>query len=259
MLPRTTRRLLPAAALLLAATALSGCDQVSPDPDPAGAATKPRPKPSKPVTSPSPVTPSSTPASPTPSEAATPAPAPRLADALLPAAELPSFNEQLAWRETGTTNTEPKGLFGTCQKFAFTSIGALRVAVRDFAPSSGAAPASGGELVAEFADAKTAQRAFQVLTSWRATCDLSDYRIHDVHELQTVPVDAPDSAASWYLLVYGPPKDDTNAGYFDAQGFARVGNRIAAVGLRVVGQDYDYQPGREPMVDALRAAAARLA
>jgi hypothetical protein len=255
MLPRTTRRLLPVAAVLLAATALAGCDQVSSDPDAAGAPAKH--KPAKHATTPAPA-PSSPAASPTASQRTTAAPAPTLADALLPASELPSFNEQLSWRETGTADTEPKQLFGTCQKFAFTSIGAMEVAVRDYEPASGTAPASGGELVAEFADPKTAQRAYEVLKSWRGTCDLSDYRVHDVHELQSVPVDQPDAAADWYLLVYGPPKDDTNAGYFDAQGFARVGNRIAAVALRVVGQDYDYQPGHEPMVDALHSAAARL-
>lgn len=255
MLPRTTRRSLHAAAVLLVVTGLAGCDQFAADQEPAGGPTSRHT--TQPPSAPEP-SPSTTAPSPTPSETTSAAPAPTLADALLPAEQLPAFNEQLAWRVTGTSDAEPKALFGTCQKFAFTSIGATEVAVRRYAPTSGNARADGGELVAEFADPKTARRAYEVLKSWRGQCDLSDYRIHDVHQLQSVPVDQPDSAADWYLLVYGPPKDDINAGYFDAQGFTRVGNRIAALGLRVVGQDYDYPPGHEPMVDALRAAAARL-
>jgi hypothetical protein len=253
MLPGTSRRPLAAVAALAALTLAAGCSTDDP------VAERPASAPASRTVTPETPSPaaetSSAVASPTPTQ--TEAAARGLTDRLLPASALPGFNEQLTWQETGTSTGEPQEPFGTCQQFAFTSIGAMQVAVRDYAPA-GAAQSSGGELVAEFADAKTAKRAYEVLKSWRAKCDLSDYRVHQVGQLQTVPVDGTDAVADWYLLVYGPPKGDTNAGYFDAQGFTRVGSRVAAVELRVVGQDYDYEPGHEPMVVALQAAAARL-
>ena len=61
----------------------------------------------------------------------------------------------------------------------------------------------------------------------------------------------------WYLLTY-PAKGNADDAYFDAQGMTVVGTRIAMVSMRLLGQDYNYEQGREPMVAALQHAAARL-
>jgi type V secretory pathway adhesin AidA len=174
---------------------------------------------------------------------------------LLGAADLPVLQAGDAWTVRSTGSREPANGFGTCQRFATTSIGAERVAVRRFAA---AGLRSAGELVATFPDALTARRAYAVLGSWRAKCAdrLSGYHRVDVGKQQPVPLTG--GQASWYLLVYGPVKGDPDTGYFDAQGAALVGSRIAMVSMLETGQNYDYEPGQEPLVGALRAAARRL-
>jgi hypothetical protein len=136
-----------------------------------------------------------------------------------------------------------------------TSIGAERVAVRRFTAGG---QRRAGELVATFPDALTARRAYAVLGSWRTKCAdrLKGYRRVDVGKQQ--PVSVSGGQAGWYLLVYGPVKGDPDTGYFDAQGAAVVANRIAMVSMLETGQNYDYEPGQEPVVGALRTAARRL-
>ena len=183
---------------------------------------------------------------------------------LLTAAELPGFNPQFRWAQGRTAPEDPSASFGTCQRFALTSVGAERAVVRRFRPGGAAAGSSGGqvragELVATFPDAPTARRAFAVLEAWRATCAerLQRYARSDVGGLQDVSV--PGGRARWYLLTYGPVDGDPDARFFDAQGMALVGSRIAMLSMVSVGQDYSYEAGREPMAVAVREAARKLA
>lgn len=180
-------------------------------------------------------------------------------DRLLTAAQVPGFNEQFTWKEAGTRKNEGANPFGTCHKYAMTSIGAMRVVVRGFEPEGPADGASAAHLVAEFADSRTARRAMEVLKSWRGQCEeeLSDYDRREVGALE--PVDAPGADAGWYLLIYGPVEGGSpDEGYFDAQGHTRVGKRISVLEMRLVGQDYNYPAGQEPMVEAVRMASAEL-
>jgi hypothetical protein len=211
-----------------------------------------------PTPSPSPTRPSAsaTSAAPAPSPGAPPR------DRLLTAKELPGFNTEFRWSEASTGPAGPSTSFGTCQRFGITSIGAERAVVRRFAAAVGGRAARhdrAGELVASFADAKTARRAYAVLTAWRAQCAdrLRKYRTSDVGGLQNVSV--PHGTAGWYLLTYGPVPGDPDAQFFDAQGMTLVGSRIAMVSMVLAGQDYNYEPGSEPMVAALRRAAQKLA
>ena len=183
-----------------------------------------------------------------------------LTDRLLTAEELPGFNEQYRWTAGATRTREGRDLFGTCQRFGITSIGATSVAVRDYRPAQsgpGDAPDPAGELVAELPDSTTAQRAFAVLKSWRAQCAdrLPGKRPH-VGELQSVQVDG--GTGEWYLLTYRRPGGSPDEATFDAEGMAVVGNRIAMLKLRRVGQDYNYDAGHEPMVAAVQRAAGKL-
>jgi len=181
-----------------------------------------------------------------------------LSGRLLAADEVPGFNDEFRWSEGATRTTEPRRLFGTCQRFEITSIGATEVAVREFEPADGGAQNSAAELVAEFPDSTTARRAFEVLKSWRATCAdrLKRHERADVGRLE--PVNVSGGTGGWYLLTYGPAPGDPDAGYFDAQGMAVVGSRIAMVEMVVVGQDYNYEQGQEPAVAAVQRAAAKL-
>lgn len=188
-----------------------------------------------------------------------PVPDPPLEARLLTAAEMPGFNDHFTWREAGTRSQEGSEPFGTCHQHLMTSIGAMRVAVREFRPTQAAPDDTASSLVAEFPDTQTAKRAFEVLKSWRAQCQsrLSSYDQSDVSQLQ--PVSAAGADAGWYLLRYGPPSGGSpDEAYFDAQGITRVGRKVAVVQLRLLGQDYNYPTGHEPMVGAVRTASSKL-
>ncbi|MGA9747112.1 MAG: hypothetical protein WBQ50_06625 [Nocardioides sp.] len=252
---RTAERLAHRATVVLLAVTtgglLAGCGPESAEPA------------DGPVTSASPAEPSSepspeeteTPEEPTPSEE--PEPDDGLAGALLPAADVPGFNDEFAWSERATTAQEPGGLAGTCHKFEMTSIGAEEVAYRTYEPAAGDGSMA-SELVASFPDEATAQRAFDVLRSWRKDCGkaIKKFERTNVGDLVDVPTEV--GSGGWYMLTYGPAEDDPDSVYFDAQGITLVGSRIAVLRLATVGQDYNYEVGQEPMVAAVQGAASLL-
>ncbi len=168
---------------------------------------------------------------------------------------MPGVTSDVAWTEGSTATQEPEELAGTCHRFAMLSIGAMRVAHRDYTAADGSG-ARADELVASFADAKTAWRAFEVLKSWHEDCDetLSRWEHHEVGPLRTVSTDAGD--AHTYLLRYGPTEGDADT--FDAEGLVMAGNRIAVVRMVHAGQDPDAPDLEEPITAAVRAAAAEL-
>jgi len=180
-----------------------------------------------------------------------------LTEALLPAAEMPGFDEEFIWSSGRTAPTEPRRLIGTCHRFSMLSIGATEVAHRSYdPPPNGNAAAS--ELVADFADRKTAWRAYRTVLSWRESCpsQLRAYPRTDVSLLEDVSVERGE--AGWWLLKYGPIGDDPDVAAFDAEGVVLVGSRVAVVQMVLYGQDYSYEIGQEPMAEAIRRAAARI-
>ena len=237
----------------------SAASSKPPRPKASGSAKPARSASATPTTSPAKSSSQSPAASTSPAAATGPAARRTLPDRLLAASEVPGFEEGFAWRVTSTRRTEGQKPFGTCHKYAMTSIGATRVAVRQFTPKHGSDADTASHLVADFADGSTARRAFEVLKSWRAQCgeELSQYQQRDVGKLETV--DVAGGVAGWYLLTYGPASgENDDDAYFDAQGMARVGKRISVVQMRLVAQDYDYPAGQEPMVEAVRTAAGKL-
>lgn len=126
-----------------------------------------------------------------------------------------------------------------------TSIGAMRVVRRTYAPADvSGPPSSASDLVAEFPDTKTAKRAYAVLTAWHDKCG-GDRTVGDLR-----PVDVGAGTGQWYLVTAGTS--------FAAQGFSRLDARIAVLTMTTQGQDYDYPPGHEPMVKALQRATVLL-
>lgn len=209
---------------------------------------------------------------PEPSKSEPPEPKPtedsrRLADQPLSAQEVPGFNAEYSWTVASNRTSEGRQLVGTCHKFAMTSIGAAKVAVRTYqaAPQLDDRDSTAANLVAEFADTRTAKRAYEVLKSWSGQCaeELVKHETHDIGKLQSVQLPAglspATAAADWYLLTYGPVKGDQDAAYFDAQGMTRVGKRVSVLEMRSAGQDYNYRAGQEPMAKAVKASAAKLA
>jgi hypothetical protein len=63
--------------------------------------------------------------------------------------------------------------------------------------------------------------------------------------------------ASWYLVTHAGPTP-TRAGSTPL-GVLRDGSTVELLMLNLEGQDYNYEQGKEPMVQALRSAADRLA
>ncbi|CAN5327806.1 hypothetical protein BH18ACT9_BH18ACT9_21520 [soil metagenome] len=177
--------------------------------------------------------------------------------ALLSADELPGLNDRFAWSPGRTSRAEPRRLAGTCHRFGMLAIGADQLAFRSYRPPAGA-NATASEMVADFPDPKTAWRAYQTLLGWRKACpgQLKSYPRTDVGLPEGVSLDRGE--AVWWLLKYGPIGDDPDVAAFDAEGVAMVGSRIAVVHMVVYGQDYNYPPGQEPIIDAVRSAAARL-
>ena len=273
MQPRALARPTLAAAVLscLASFALAGCGGGS-DPEDSAASDRtatrdskarsssPSPTDATPSTTPSPTqatSPSETVDPDQPADSGRPSGGPR--NRLLPASAVPGFNSDFRWTVSDTRAHEPRSLFGTCQQFGMDSIGATRLAVRDYVPGGRSAPTDrAGELVAQFPDATTARRAFAVLVAWRKGCAkrLARYDRSEVGGLENVSV--PGGTGGWYLLTYGPLRGDPDSQYFDAQGMAVVGSRIAMVEMVLGGQDYNYDIGHEPAVAAVQRAAARL-
>jgi hypothetical protein len=177
-----------------------------------------------------------------------------LRDRLLGADQVPGFHDRFRWSEGRTRAHEEPEPFATCHRFAMTSIGASKVVVRDYLPRRAGWDGTASALVAQFPDAMTAKRAYAVLTSWRGQGEeaLAEHENREVGPLE--PVSVPSGVAGWYLLTYGPAGDDPEAGYFDAQGLTRAGTRVAVLQMRVVGLDYNYPPGREPMVSFTQRA-----
>ncbi len=268
------------ALLLVAALSLSGCSLGSDDPEPlptpAPSASSPAPSSATPSPSESP-SPSGSPSG-APSESASPTPEPSpsapeptptsaqpapLTSALLAAGDVPGFNDSFRWRSGTTRAREPQQLAGTCHKFPMLSVGATEVAYRTFRPPTNT-NAVATQLVADFADAKTAARAYRTVLSWRRPCPekLTSYPRVDVGllrdvDLSGVPGGGPREGG-WWLALYGPIGDDPDVSAFDAEGVVRVGSRISVMHLLSYGQDYIYEPGQEPAAEAVRRAAAAL-
>jgi hypothetical protein len=219
-----------------------------------------------PTTGPSPSTSSRTPGDPPSSPSTSPSSSVgssgrSLDSRLLGASRLPGFNTEFRWAQGPTGPEDPSTSFGTCQRFAVTSIGAEQALVRRFRPSGPGSAESrdrAGELVATFPDDATARRAFAVLSAWRRQCAdrLRSFPRSTVGALQDVAVEG--GTGGWYLLTYGPVRGHPDSQFFDAQGMAVVGSRIAMVSMVLAGQDYGYEPGQEPMVAAVQRAARLL-
>jgi hypothetical protein len=274
MTPRSFPRLVSLACVALTATLVAGCGAVlDTDADEADDPVHPRSSrasqtpartPSAPATSTSaapdpsgPVAASSPGEDTVPEQPARSAGAPALSARLLTGEELPAVAGS-GWEQTRTTGREPRSLAGTCHRFALLSIGATRVAHRDYVRADGSDAGRASELVASFADAKTAWRAYEVLRSWREDCGarLGSWDRHDVGPLRTL--DSGPGQAHGYLLSYGPVAGAGRSSHFDAQGIALVGSRVAVLRIDHVGRDNPFAGDLEPVATAIRDAAAKL-
>jgi hypothetical protein len=167
-------------------------------------------------------------------------PAAGLEGRLLGPDELAGANDQTVWK-VGSTGPEDGATTGTCQRFDLVSVGANEAVRRTFTSNQDTVVAE--QVVAEFADAKSAWRAHQVLKKWRATCaDQVKADQVDVGEGQTLKVS--QGFADSYVVRYGDAGAD--AQHWDGTGISRRGPFVSLVQIDLVGQDYNYPVGEEP-------------
>lgn len=251
-MPASPRVLAPLAVAVLL-LGLSGCGKDDPKTGPSSDPTTATPTPSEtPTASDSPSeTPSETPSG-TPSGTPTATPDPTAL--LLPASGMAGFNETWHWSEKGTGAEH--GPFGKCQRFPMNTIGADKTVVRSYVPAGDLTGGTAAHLVSSFVDDKSAAQAISVLRTWHDRCRerLQGYSLKRVGPVTSVSTSR--GAATWYLVTYA--KQDADEGRFDALGVLRSGSTVELVQLNLAGSDYNYPPGKEPMVTALRNAADRL-
>lgn len=238
-MPRFVRRVVVIAALtaLTAGCAEESPDPVSADPTPRETATSTPSESSTPSLSSSPSVTESAPVQPR-----------TLDDRLLPADELPGFNETFTWQEESTKQGDPTVPSQQCG-FGLFAIGGSKVVHRSYVPAV-ASRDRAFEVVGEFPDVVTAKRAYSSLSASYAKCSVDHDGDPTVGPFTPVTFDN-GAVGGWHLLTYGTT--------FDAQGFTRRGRYIALVVLRLEdAQDYNSELGQEPMVAALQRAAELL-
>ncbi len=113
---------------------------------------------------------------------------------LLTTGDMPSAGT--AWRKTSTRDSDD--VIGPCHLTSLVDIGALEVTQRTWLVHKGQTPV-GRQVVARFADNKSAWRAHEVLDSWHGDC--GDRRVGSVEA--RLQVDVPTGQAEAYRVVQG--------------------------------------------------------
>ena len=241
------------AAVLVGSGALTGCSVSRDDDEPSKARATPSPEATKtvteePTTSPSPSASASAAQSTAPSSSPNASPAATPQAALLTAAEMPQLNSSSPWKvgRTGPAGTRP---FGLCQKFDLLTIGATEAVERTFTHQGDTA----GQQVAEFADAQTAVRASKVLEAWHRSC-AGRVRGQSVRVRPITDVAVAKGTGWNYLVSF----ERRGTGHFHSFGVVLSGPRMTLLRMDHDGQDHNYEPGKDPMELAVKAASARM-
>lgn len=166
---------------------------------------------------------------------------------LLAEDRLPALQVGFTWRVVGE-GPEDTARVGACQKTSLESIGAVSAVRRTYAAND-ARGVTATQVVAGFADAKSAWRAHEVLSAWRADCEERlDYPRKEVGPMETVEVAT--GIGGHYLAAYGAKSPST--GRVTGFGIVREGSYLSIVEISTPSGDY---PSRW---DPARAAVRRI-
>ncbi len=169
---------------------------------------------------------------------------------LLTADRMPSPDDETVWRITDRGPED--AAVGACQKTDLETIGAISAVRRSFA--SGPDGPWATQVVAEFADAKSAWRAHEVLRAWQADCEERlDFARTEVGPLRTVDVRA--GTGEGYRTAYGPRS--AGRGWATGLGIVRRGSHLSVVEYRTAATDYPTD--RDPARMAVRRIARTFA
>ena len=169
---------------------------------------------------------------------------------LLPADRMPALGMKADW-VVHTNGPEGDRSVGACQKTPLKSIGAMKAVSRSYTATVDNDEVAGAtQVVAQFADDKSAWRAHQVLRSWRQDCEERlEYARKDVGPLRAVSVRA--GTGENYRLVYGPKAQ--RRARAAAFGIMREGRFVSIVAVT-------FAPGRDTLRrDPSRVAVRRIA
>lgn len=184
-------------------------------------------------------------------------------------------NEKAAFRTTDTYEGDGQATFHPCQQATLASLGATTSFTRTF--DYVVDPAAGDvvdatydglvETVAEFEDEDAARSAYDTFAQWIVDCEsrLGDFeRVNVVPQAREVQLPAGAGDALIYDLSWGPVEKAVDpygdASYINETGLVLRGDRIAVVGLTIVGQDYNFldEDGGTPVNRMVPVAADRL-
>jgi hypothetical protein len=169
---------------------------------------------------------------------------------LLTADRMPSPDGETPWRIADRGRED--AVVGACQKTDLQTIGAISAVRRSFA--SGPDGPWATQVVAEFADAKSAWRAHEVLRAWQADCEgRLDFDRTEVGPLRTVDVRA--GTGEGYRTAYGPRS--AARGWATGLGIVRRGSHLSVVEYRTAASDYPTD--RDPARMAVRRIARTFA
>ena len=265
---RTRRTLAGAVALIGLLAAVVSCSDAD-DPDDAAGDTSTTPATSSPTpTEPSTATTDSAttdestsiePSGPTEASSSSQPPSGGLRSTLLPGSQLPPLNLENPWHTNLTKRTEPDPPAWVCQSVSLIGNGAVTSWVRTYT-SAGTSTAS--QVVGQFADARSAKRAFGSLQGNARDC--ADELAERGRTPMGGPVqpladlEVPRGQAGWGVVFSGPVRSDPDAAHIDAVVVVRVGERVSVVSMHSIGQDYNYPPGQTPPELAGPIVATRL-
>lgn len=181
---------------------------------------------------------------------------------LLTSADLPGLEPGHRWRSLDTTSRESaKRHAWVCQTSTFTKLGAQQFWKRAFAGGD-IKHARASSTVLVFADEAQATEALRVMGTWHRQCaiTLAKAKLRGARVLtKPATVEAGEDTATWRMVEYGPVEGFPKARYFDATGYTRKGSRITVTTVIDAGRAAPtYPAGEEPIVGALRNAAAKL-
>jgi hypothetical protein len=166
---------------------------------------------------------------------------------LLAAGSMPTPAD-VSWR-VAESGSEDGTAVGACQRTALVPIGAVEAVRRAFVPvADGSAVAT--QVVARFADGKSAWRALEVLRAWRSDCE---ERLHHARERvgPLRPVDVRAGTGESYRAGFRPR--DADHGRATGLGIVHRGRFLSVVEVVTARAAYPSAP------DPARAAVRRIA
>jgi hypothetical protein len=178
-------------------------------------------------------------------------PAP-LASHLLSGPRMPTPDDETEWTQASELVVDDDAVVGACHKTGLQSIGALSSVRRTYTSGPGGAVAT--QVVAEFADPKSAWRAQEVLRAWQADCaERLDFAREAVGPLRSVTVRA--GTGENYRTAYGP--ESAGRGRAAGLGIVRHGSHLSVV--EIVTARASHLGDRAPARMAVRRIARTFA